>query len=236
MAKKNYHPRQSLRKLREEKKLAERRAFYQKNKKKIWIAIASAAAAVILLILLIDVLYVPAGALRTVMGKVQGVEANSIVREMNGNYYEMAKMDPPEGFHQADFGVAMTQNEQDQNLYFVNDDASSPVNNVYVSGVTKRTGVEMLEMLQTTYTYDVQTESKATEIAGHKVNYMYLQCPTDSNNPVEYFSALIMYVDTIRDSSIMLRCSSAYLPLEELPTEEEMLSQTEGIFSMLKLP
>jgi len=236
MAKKNYRPHHSNRKLHEEKKQAQRRAFYQKYKKQIWIGAAAAVAAVLLIALAIDFFYVPAGALRTVMGKVQGVQPNSIVREMDGNYYEMGKMDPPAGFHPAEFGVEMTKNEQDQNLYFENEDASSPINNVYVSGVTKRTGTEMLEMLQTSYNYDVQTEPKAADIAGHKVNYMYVQCPTDSNNPTEYFAALIMYVDTLHDSSVMLRCSSAYLPLEELPAEEEMLSQTEGIFSALKLP
>ena len=236
MAKKNYHPRRSIRKIREEKKVAERRAFYQQNKKKIWTGIAAVIVAVILLIFAVDVFYVPAGALRTVMGKVQGVEANSIVREIDGNFYELAEIDIPAGYEPADYGVQMSQNPQDQSLYFVTEDASNPINNVYVSGVVKRTGEEMLKILQTAFGYDVQTEPKATEIAGHKVNYMYAQSPVDSANPVEHYAALVMYVDTIQNSSVMLNLSSAAMKAEELPSEEEMLGCTEGIFSALKLP
>ena len=181
-------------------------------------------------------LYVPAGALRTVMGKVQGVEANSVVRKIDGNYYEMAKMDVPAGYQAADYGVRFSEDTQEQNLYFINEDASCPVNNVYVSGVIERTGEEMLNLLQSTFAYEMQSEGKATEIAGHSVNYMYAQAPVDSADPVEYYASLVMYVDTIRNSSIMLNLSSSYMAQEALPTEEEMLSYSEGIFSMLKLP
>ena len=53
--------------------------------------------------------------------------------------------------------------------------------------------------------------------------------------PSNFYSALVMYVDTVQDSCILVNCSSAYTALEEIPTEEQMLAEAEPIFACLKV-
>ena len=243
MPKKNYRPTASARKKVEEQKLAQKQAkrlaIWQQYKKQIIIGAAAAVAAIILLILAIDFFYMPAGSLRTFMGKPSITDETSIVRGMNGHYFELGKMSAPEGYAPADYGVDMTQDPYENFFYFVAEDESRAINNVYVAGVEERTGAEMVASLATSGVYATCTEPREAEIAGHKVNYIYATSPTYDENgqpAEESFAMLIVYADTIRNSTILLSCTSSQATPDLLPTEETLVAEAEQILAALQLP
>lgn len=238
MAKKNYRPNAQARKKNEARKLAERQEFYRAHRKQIILAAAAAVVVILVIALLIDIFYVPAGALRTVMGKVSGVEPNSIVRELDGRYYEFAKMDTPEGYAVEEFGVNLSSNTQEQALYFVNQAEAAAVESVYVCGVKEKRGTDMIATLVSNpNAYAVRTEGATATVAGHEVNYLYGQSPVSVENlEGDYYAALVMYVDTIQGSSVLVQCTTPEVPQAELPTEQDLLAEAEKIVSCLTLP
>ena len=87
--------------------------------------------------------------------------------------------------------------------------------------------------------YETCTEPREAEIAGHKVNYIYATSPMYDENgqPAdESFAMLIMYADTIRNSTILVSCTSAQATDDLLPTEETLAAEAEQILSCLQLP
>ena len=77
------------------------------------------------------------------------------------------------------------------------------------------------------------------EIGGKTVYYAYTDTALKDENGVEtgdHYASLIAYVDTIRDSSVLVSCGSAQVAAELLPTEEAMVAELEGILNSLQLP
>lgn len=243
MPKKNHRPTAAARKKVEEQKLAQKQAkrlaIWQQYKKQIIIGAAAAIAAIIVLALAIDFFYMPAGSLRTFMGKPTITDETSLVRGMNGHYFELAKMSAPEGYAPADYGVDMTQDPYENFFYFVAEDDTRAIKDVYVSGVEGRTGADMVASLSSSGVYETCSEPREAEIAGHKVNYLYATSPTYDENgqpAEESFAMLIMYADTIRNSSVLLSCTSAQATPDLLPTEEALVADAEQILASLQLP
>ena len=242
MAKKNYRPTAAARKKVEEKRLAEKQAkrlaIWQQYKKQIIIGAMAAVVAIVLLILAIDYFYVPAGSLRTFMGNPLGGDETSIIREMDGHYYEFGKMTQPEGYEAADYGMELSDDPNETYFYYKTTDESSAINNVYVCGVENRTGSDMLTNLTGSGLYESFTEPQKKEIGGVEVDSIYTRTAlTDQEgNPTgEYYATLVMYADTIADSTILINCGSLQVTEDLLPTEEAMYAEAEKILSCLSL-
>ncbi len=243
MAKKNARPTMSARKKVEEKKLVEKQAkrlaFWQQYKKQIIIGAAALVVAIVALVILIDFCYVPKGSVRTFMGKPQNVTENMILREMDGHYFQFATMEQPEGYEVADYGMQLSNDPAEQYRYFETADDTRAVKSVYVCGVEDRQGSEMLDSLSGMGLYKVFNGPTTAEIGGKTVHYAYTATALMDENGAEtgeHFASLIAYIDTIRDSSVLVNCGTAQVAEELLPTEEAMVAELEGILNSLQLP
>lgn len=241
MAKKNYRPSMTARKKVEEQRLAEKRAkrrsFLAKYKKQLIIAAVALVAAIVVISIAWDFFYVPNGALRTFMGKVQDVQPNSLVRKIDGQYYEMGRMDAPEGYVAADYGTQLAQDPQEQNLYFENTVEDAAIDNVYVSAVANRTGNDMVTMLAASGLYEVTNEGHDVQMGDYTVNYLYCQNPSvpeDETNE-DYYAMLVVYVDNGNGSCLMANATSDSALQADLPTEEEMAAEMESILAALTI-
>ncbi|MBE5781768.1 MAG: hypothetical protein E7329_00470 [Clostridiales bacterium] len=223
----------------EEKKLAQRRAFYAKHRKQILIGIAALVLVIVLGSLAWDYFYAPNGSMRVFMGNLIGAEETDIIKDLGTSskprYYKLGAMETPEGYEEGDYGLTTTAVSFDQKFYFVATDEAKTINNVYIAGVPNKTGAQMMEVLASNEMYAMQTEARTAEIAGHPVTYLYAQNMPNSEDETIYYSSLVIYADTIQNSSVLINCSSAHAPLDQVPTEEAMLAEVEGILSCLTI-
>lgn len=239
MAKKNNRPSMAARKKVEEKhlaeKLAKRRAFLEKYKKQLIIGAAALVAAILVISLAWDFFYVPNGSLRTFLGELHGVKANSLVRKIDGLYYELGRMDTPEGYVVADYGAQLTQDKKEQNLYFENTAEDAAVDNLYAAAVANRSGSDMVTLLAQSGMYETAVEGRDVQLGDHLVNYVYCQNPADleEENPEEYYAMLVAYVDNGKGSCVMLNATSANALKAELPAEEAMVAELETLMGSL---
>ncbi len=239
MAKKNSRPnlaaRKSASKKAEEKKIAQQKAYWEAHKKQILTIAAIAVAAIVVLALAIDYLYVPANSVRDFMGSLIGAKDNAIIRELDGRYYEFGTMDQPAGYEAADYGAAMTSDEKETYFYYEAAEEGKAVDGVFIIGVKDRTAASMLEAISASFNYEEQTENKQATIGGQDVHYFYSKGVLNSEQPDILTANITAYVDTIKDSSILVSLSSVEGPLDTLPTEEAMLADAEAIFASLTL-
>jgi len=239
MAKKNTRPnlqaRKSASKKAEEKKLAARKAYWEANKKQIITIGAIALAAIIALALIIDLCYVPAHSVRDFMGNLIGVKENTVIRELDGRYYEFATVKAPEGYAPAEDTLSVLSDEKETAFYYAAEDEGKAVQTVYTVGVKDRTAEQMLEMVSGSFNYEVQTENKQATIGGHDVHYFYAQGLASEENPDVFIATMTCYVDSIKDSCVLVSLASVEGALEELPTEEAMLADAEGIFASFSI-
>ena len=243
MAKKNYRPSAAARKKVEEQKYAEKQAkrlaIWQQYKKQIIIGAVAAVVAIILLILAIDFFYMPAGSLRTFMGKPSDISETSIMRGIGKHYYELGNMTTPEGYAPADYGMELSSDPYESYFYYETEDETRAINNVYVSGVEGKSGKDMLSVLGSSGLYETMVQKEDAQIAGHTVDYLYATSAAygdDSQPTGEYYSMLIIYADTIANSTVLVNCTSSQVLPERLPTEEALLAEAEGILASLQLP
>ena len=231
-----YH--KSSKQIREDRKRAQRKAFIEKNRKQLIIAAIVAVVAIVAIAFAVDYFYMPGGSLRQFMGKVYGVEDNMVVREMNGNYYEFARMDVPEGFKEEEY-TSFTAKDMEKQFYFAAEDENRAIDSVYVVGVKEKTGEHMVAELTVSSSasyYSMMSEPRKAQIAGFDVNYFYAQSDGEMADTAECNAFLVMYVDTIQGSSVLVNCSGAAETVADLPTEEAMLAEAENILSSLTLP
>lgn len=229
----------ALRKKEEARKLAERQAKYQQNKKKIWTAVAAAAVALVLIIIAVDFFYTPNGSMRVFFGQLMGVKENAIIGQAaDENFYTYGYMNTPEGYTPEEFIIySSNSTRRDQDFYYVATDETNPINNVYVTSVEDKTAEGMLSTLLSYTSYESMTEAKTATIAGHEVHYMYATDTSESEETMgQCFSLLAMYVDTVHDSCILVNTTSPYMAtMEEVPTEETLLAASETILANLTL-
>lgn len=235
MAKKNSRPnlaaRKSASKKAEEKKLAARKAYWEANKKQILTIGAIAVAVILVLALVIDYCYVPANTVRSFMGNLIGMKDNTIVREIDGRYYELGSIETPAGYNPAEYGMDMTNDENETYFYYEAAEEGKAVQTVYTIGVKGRSAAEMLDMVSGSFNYEVQTENKQAQIGGNDVHYFYSQGLASEENPDVFIATMTCYIDTIQDSCLLVSLASVEGALEELPSEEAMLADAEGIFA-----
>ena len=235
MAKKNSRPnlaaRKSASKKAEEKKLAARKAYWEANKKQILTIGVIALAAIIVLALIIDFCYVPAHSVRDFMGNLIGVKEDALIREVDGRYYEFATVEAPAGYAPAENNLDILTDENENYFYYEATEEGKAVKSVYTIGVKDRDAASMIEMVSGSFNYEVQTENKQAQIGGHDVHYFYSQGLESEENPGVYIANMTCYVDSVKDSCVLVSLASAEGALEELPSEEAMLADAEGIFA-----
>lgn len=220
----------------EEKKLAERRAFFAKHQKSISIGLIALAVVLLAVILLVYFFYAPAGAMNR--AALSSAPENAIIRNLGSNgsprYYTFGTMDTPAGYVPDTEFSTLTAPEQ--NFSFNAESEDRAIQSVYVTGVKNRTGADMAAEVAASSFYASISEVKRIEIAGYTLHYLYAQGNPNQEDDSIFYSVLVMYVDTLADSSILVNCSSAYAALEEIPSEEALLAEMEDILSCLKLP
>ena len=173
------------------------------------------------------------------MGKLIGVEDSWIVRNLGTTkhplYFKFGQVDAPEGYTlDADYSV--TSDKSEQSFYYNADDESAAVQSVYYAGVKEKTSQEMLDTVMSSGMYASLSEAKETEIAGMKVHYVYAQMNPDSTDASVFSALLIMYADTVKDSCVLINCTSGHLTQDQLPDEAAMLAEAEKLVACLKLP
>jgi len=239
MAKKNSRPnlaaRKSASKKAEEKKIAQQKAYWEAHKKQILTIAAIAVVAIIAMALVIDYLYVPSNSVRDFMGNLIDTKENAIIREIDGRYYELGTMDQPAGYEAADYGIEMTSDEKETYFYYEAVEEGKAVDSAYVIGVKERTAAAMLEAISLTFNYEEQTENKQVSIGGHDVHYFYSKGMQSEENPDIYAATITAYIDTIKNSCVLVSLSSEDGTLDTLPTEEAMLAEAEAIFASLTI-
>lgn len=239
MAKKNTRPslaaRKSASKKAEEKKLADRKAYWEAHKKQIITYAAIALAAIVALALAIDYLYVPAHSVRDFMGNLIGAKDNAIVRELDGRYYELGTVETPAGYAPAEYGMSISNDENETHFYYKAAEEGKAVNTVYVIGVKNRSAAQMLDMVSGSFNYEEQSENKQAQIGGQDVHYFYAKGLESEDVPGVYIATMTCYIDAIKDSSVLVSLASVEGALDELPSEEEMLADAEGIFASFNI-
>jgi len=239
MAKKNSRPnlaaRKKATKAAEEKKLAARKAYWEAHKKQILTIAGIVLAAVIALALLIDYCYVPSHSVRDFMGNLIGVKEDALIRELDGRYYEFATVSTPEGYAAVEGELGILSDENETSFSFEAEDENKAVQTVYTVGVKNRTAEEMLNMVSGSFNYEVQTENKTATIGGHEVHYFYGQGLESEESPDVFISTMTCYVDSVEGSCVLVSLASKEGALEELPSEEAMLADAEGIFASIKI-
>ena len=239
MAKKNSRPnlaaRKSASKKAEEKKIAQQKAYWEAHKKQLLTIVAIAVAAIVVLAIAIDYLYVPANSIRDFMGNLIGTEENAIIREVDGRYYQFGTMNQPAGYEAADYGADMTSDEKETFFYYETTEEGKAVHDAFVIGVKDRTAAAMLEAISASFNYEVQTENKQATIGGHDVHYFYSNGVLNSDEPDIFTANITAYVDTVKDSCVLVSLSSVEGALDTLPTEEAMLADAEAIFAALSI-
>lgn len=239
MAKKNSRPnlsaRKSASKKAEELKIAQQKAYWEANKKKILTIAAIAVAAIVLLSIAIDYLYVPSNTIRTFMGKPIDVKENALIREMDGRYYEFGTVDQPAGYEVDTEAMNLLSDETESAFSFVAAEEGKAIKNVYVVGVEKRTAADMVSSIALTFNYEDQTETKVETIGGNEVHYFYGKSIPDSDNEDVYAASITSYIDAFEGSSVLVSLTSERGAIDELPTVEEMLAEAEAIYSCVKV-
>jgi len=129
----------------------------------------------------------------------------------------------------------MTTDEKETYFYYTAEEEGKAVNSVYTIGVKNRGAAEMLDMVSGTFNYEVQTENKQATIGGQDVHYFYAQGLASEENPDIFIATMTCYMDSVKDSSVLVSLASVEGALEELPSEEAMLADAEGIFASFSI-
>lgn len=235
MAKKNSRPnlaaRKKANKAAEEKKLAARKAFWDAHKKQILTIAGIALAVIIAVSLIVDYCYVPSYSVRDFMGNLINVNENALIREIDGRYYEMGSFENFEGYVPTESTVGMISDDKETYYFFDAEDETKAIQSIYTIGVKDRTAADMISMVSQSFQYDVQTENKTAQIGGHDVHYFYSQGMNSSETPDILVASLTCYVDSIKDSCVLISLSSAPGAADTMPTEEAMLAEAESIIA-----
>ena len=155
--------------------------------------------------------------------------------KLRGRYYEFATVSTPEGYAAVEGELGILSDENENSFSFEAEDENKAVQTVYTVGVKNRTAEEMLNMVSGSFNYEVQTENKTATIGGHEVHYFYGQGLESEESPDVFISTMTCYVDSVEGSCVLVSLASKEGALEELPSEEAMLADAEGIFASIKI-
>jgi len=159
-----------------------------------------------------------------------------IIRKRNGQYYELAKMRIPTGYSLEKYETQISYDVNETTVSFEALYDNTPINNIYVTGVSNRTAEEMLDFVINAALYEEQSKRKETCISGYKIHYLYSKTLVSLDIPDEFVATITAYVNTIENSCILVSMNSQKGQWDNLPSEEEMMGNSHLIFECLKLP
>lgn len=247
MAKKkhrNYRAEQARRKNEEDRLYREkekaRKAFWDKNGKQIMIAAAIVIAVLVVASIVYSFFFGPGGSLPQSGDSLRGVEENWIITDLSDTakkkYFKLGEMDAPEGYT-IDEVMSDTGDKLEQSFYYRADDENALVPTIYVSGVPNYSAEAQLKRL-IDYGYFAEEEGIQTgSIAGKDVVYDYLVFDVSADKGAEegtvLYASLVMYMDSDKDSCVLMMLNSAEGAREELPASAELIAEAEKFLPLL---
>lgn len=253
MAKKKYDYRAQQAHKRNQQKIADAKAkakqkeFIDKYGKQILIGVAAAIVVIVAIWLGCKWFVGPGGSIPNWFGTLRNVEEDWIIANLNTTdsprYYKMAEYEAPEGYTKDDEN-SLYSDPLVQTQTYLADDENAVVQEMYVAGVRNITAEEQINTVLGYY--ENKSEAKQATIAGHDVHYGYITFETtpvtydDDGNVVEVAeeektgnSGLCMYIDSIKDSCVLVMFYGKEGPLAEVATMEALEGEMEKFLSLL---
>ena len=228
----------------------------QHTKQAVIIAVA-AVLAVVLLWLGCKWFVGPGGSLPNFFGTLRGVEDTWVVTDLNPHtnshkysaladsyaysktprYFHVATLAPLEGYTQ-DPGFTISGDEMNQDQHYINNDENAVLNSAYVFGIANKTaGQHAADMVASmTGMANQSSEIMQATIAGHDATYVYFLYDHDQPETeavTEAYASLCMCIDTSKDACVLVMLNSYILPVDEVPTLDAMLAESEFVLKHL---
>ena len=219
-----------------------RKEFIEKNKTKIISSVIGCILIVLVLFLAVKNFYGPGGSIPNFFGTLRGVQDDWIVTNLGDSssprYYKLGSLTLPDGYT-IDSEYSISTDSNNQTFRLIPDDASV-VSSVYIAGVANRKAEDMLQTYIGFGKYTDATEPKTAEIGGHTVHYVSVLYPSEDVETVDETTqgsrSLVMYMDTARDSSILISALSVQGDMSSRPTEEELVRAVSNVVAGVHLP
>ena len=228
----------------------------QNTRQAILIALA-AVLAVVLLWLGCKWCFGPGGSLPNFFGTLRGVEDTWVVTDLNPHtnshknsaladsyaysktprYFHVATLAPLEGYTQ-DPGFTLSSDGMNQDQHYINDDENAVLNSAYVFGIANKTSEQHVADMVDSMTGMAGAISDVARdtIAGFDTTYVYFlynQDPDETGTVTEAYASLCMCIDTTEDACVLVLLNSYILPVDEVPTLEAMVAESEFVLKHL---
>ncbi len=217
-----------------------RKAFLEKNGRKITIASVAGVAALIVLFLLLKLFVGPGGSIPNFFGTLRGVQDNWIVTNLGDDrhprYYKMATFDIPEGYAlDPEFFISSDSKNRTR---CVRPEEENGINYIYVAGVANRDAQTMMDTYAGYNLSEDEVVPEKGQLGGHDCMYAYVRVKMSEPESADKdsYSMLTVYTDTVQKSSVVVSVQSLPGSMEELPGEEVLLAEAEKAMACLKLP
>lgn len=255
MAKKKYDYRAVQAHKRNQQKIADAKAkakqkeFFQKYGKQVIIGVVAAIVVIVAIWLGCKWFVGPGGSIPNWFGTLRNVEENWIVTNTGTTsrpkYFKLGEYNAPEGYT-LDPDYNGSSDPLNQAQYYNANDEAAPVTSLYVSGVKNTSAEDMLASVLVLY--GENTGAKQATIGGHDVHYAYVSMDTtvdemdEEGNVIETpeenktgTSMLVMYIDTVQNSSILVMLGTDEGPLADIVSEEVLMAEAERVLPLLTI-
>lgn len=231
--------RRNIEKAKQRAEDAKRKAWWQKNGKKVAIITAAAVIVLALLVVFCKYNFGPGGSIPNFFGKLIGVEDSWIVGNAaedraTPRYFKLGEYQAPEGYEKSYFAAHSDELVQDQ--YYSDASGEKVIQDIYLSHVQGLTGEDQLANLSM-YTMNLENSgAQKGTIAGQEADYMYIVFDQDDVSGEGTASAsLCIYFPTPYDAVVSAMISSRTVPEAEVPSMETMLAEAETMLAGLTL-
>lgn len=205
------------------------KAWLKENRKLALTAAAAIAAVILAIALLVGALNDP----------LKGRQDNWVIIDTAASgkehcYEHLADFDAPDGYTQGDYSL-YKDDETAQDFFFVADDASAPVQDVYVTGAK---GVSAAAYPATILAYGLHKdagEPRTLTIGGQACTALYLVSDESAyygeGNAIAHMS---FYFDA-GNACVSATFRSGTVPYEQVPDEAAMLAEAEKVLAGLTI-
>ena len=238
-------------------KAEKRQAFMNKYRKHFMIGIPAAIVLIIGIWLICKATIGPGGSIPNFFGHLQGVGDDWIVANVGTSsaprYYKMGTFTTPEGYT-LDPEYHIASDDLAKTAYCKADDAETPVQPIYVAGVTGHTASEMADTVLGYGLYGADAEKHEGTLGGQNAVWLMGKI-NDDQEAIEAANAaaangeeveepelvigheqMTIYVDSVQGGCILVYLNStSSTPVEEIPSDESFLEAAETILSGLKV-
>lgn len=212
----------------------------EKTQKNIKIAAIAVAVAIVLAVIFYYGFY-DDGSLKVKNGAAVNAQENWLILKRDGgknsDYYHVANVNTPEGFVRTDEDVAgvslSAQAQPDTEFVFRPEEGVSPVEYIYVKGISK-SAQDMVDSVYDTFV-GFAAEGTITEVIefdtqwgkAKSFTYAYGYENEDVPGTMNYNQCKVSYVPSLQKDTCVLISVPYYPETEEYLTEEELMAATE---------